>query len=50
MFFCFHIWSIAKFGKIFMWIFTSLATSQNWKEEKKKKETWFKLEFWIFEK
>jgi hypothetical protein len=30
---------------------TSLATAQNWKEEKKrKKETWLKLEFWIFEK
>jgi hypothetical protein len=29
---------------------TSLATSQNWKEEKKKKKTWLKLEFWIFEK
>jgi len=31
--FYFKIWSIARFGKIFMWMIASLATSQNWKRK-----------------
>jgi hypothetical protein len=30
--FYFHIWSIAKFGCIFLWMIASLATSQNWRK------------------
>jgi hypothetical protein len=34
-FFYLHIWPIAKFGEIFLWMIAILATSQSWEKKKK---------------